>query len=134
MAPIIAIDVNRDTVLVGGSAGGGEIVDYVAQALVQMTHGTSALEALDAGHVSSARAPYPESPGLVEIEQARGIAELGHALRSLGHTVKVTPLDSGLAFLVGGRDGWSGAADPRRDGNAVFAHCCGQGEAAASGK
>ena len=52
------------------------------------------------------------------------IAELGHALRSLGHTVKVTPLDSGLAFLGRGRDGWSGAADPRRDGNAAFAHCC----------
>jgi gamma-glutamyltranspeptidase / glutathione hydrolase len=134
MAPVIAIDANRDTVLVGGSAGGGEIVDYVAQALVQMTHGRSALEALDAGHVSTARAPYPESPGVVEVEQARGIAELGHALRSLGHTIKVTPLDSGLAFLVRGRDGWSGAADPRRDGSAAVAHCCGQGEAAASGK
>jgi gamma-glutamyltranspeptidase/glutathione hydrolase len=124
MAPIIGMDAERETVIVGGSAGGGEIVDYVAQALVQIGNGATALEALDAGHVSTAKAPYPESAGVVEVEQGRGIAELAPRLRSLGHKIEIKPLNSGLAFLVKGHNGWSGAADPRRDGNAAVTVCC----------
>ena len=127
MAPVIGMNASNRVVIVGGSAGGGEIVDYVAQALIQIIHGATPLAALDAGHVSTARAPYKDSPGLVELEMNRGIAELADALRSRGHPIKIAPLQSGLGFLVW-RDGWSGAADPRRDGNAVTGRSAGKAQ------
>src|SRR5580704_4399009 len=127
MAPVIGMTANDHVMIVGGSAGGGEIVDYVAQALIQIIHGATPLAALDAGHVSTARAPYKDSPGLVELEMNRGIAELADALRSRGHPIKIAPLQSGLGFLVW-RDGWSGAADPRRDGNAVTGRSAGKAQ------
>ena len=62
---------------------------------------------------------------MVELEMSRGIAELADGLRSRGHPIKIAPLQSGLGFLVW-RDGWSGAADPRRDGNAVTGQSAGK--------
>jgi gamma-glutamyltranspeptidase/glutathione hydrolase len=116
MVPVIAMDKAGHTVLVGGSAGGGEIVDYVAQSVLELAYGMSPVEALDAGHVSSARAPYSERPGLVELEEGRAVASLGQRLVDLGHTIKVGPLQSGLGFLKWQNGAWIGAADPRRDG------------------
>jgi gamma-glutamyltranspeptidase / glutathione hydrolase len=116
MAPFIVTD-GENLVIVGGSAGGGEIVDYVAQSLIELMNGITPLAALDAGHVSTARASYGPSPGLVELEAGRGIAELAAALTARGHKVKITALHSGLAFLARQNHSWSGAADPRRDGN-----------------
>jgi gamma-glutamyltranspeptidase/glutathione hydrolase len=117
MAPVVALDQDHRIWLVGGSAGAGEIVDYITQAIVELSAGRSPTAALDDGHVSTARAPYAETPGLVELEQGRAIAQLAPQLRILGHnSLKVTRLLSGAAFLVK-RDGhWEGAADPRRDG------------------
>jgi gamma-glutamyltranspeptidase/glutathione hydrolase len=119
MAPVIATDRASRTILVGGSAGGGEIVDYVAQAILELIRGTPPLQALDAGHVSTARSPYSDSAGLVELEEGRAVASLMDRLVSLGHKVKVVPLESGLGFLKWQNGGWVGAADPRRDGNWV---------------
>jgi len=39
MAPVIATDQSGAPVLVGGSAGAGEIVDYVAQAVLELFSG-----------------------------------------------------------------------------------------------
>jgi gamma-glutamyltranspeptidase/glutathione hydrolase len=91
MAPVIATDRAGRTILVGGSAGGGEIVDYVAQAVLELIHGTPPLQALDAGHVSTAPSPYSNSAGLVELEEGRAVASLADRLVSLGHKVKVVP-------------------------------------------
>ena len=116
MAPVIATGPDGAVILAGGSAGAGEIVDYVAQAALELLSGRPAAEALDDGHVSTAKAAYPGSPGAVGLEQGRAVAQLARPLQALGHEVEVVPLPSGLAFLVrrGGR--WDGAADPRRDG------------------
>jgi gamma-glutamyltranspeptidase / glutathione hydrolase len=119
MAPIIVTDANDRLVLLGGSAGGAEIVDYVAQALIAMINGASPLAALDAGHVSVARSPYPQSAGMVELEADRGIAGLAGALTKLGHRVAISRLPSGLAFIVRRGAQWDGAADPRRDGSFI---------------
>jgi gamma-glutamyltranspeptidase/glutathione hydrolase len=116
MVPVIVTDKAGRTVLLGGSAGGGEIVDYVAQTLLTLIYGRSPLESLDAGHVSTARSPYPDSLGVVEVEEGRGIASLAAQLEALGHPVKVVPLQSGLGFLERHKGSWLGAADPRRDG------------------
>jgi gamma-glutamyltranspeptidase/glutathione hydrolase len=116
MAPVIATDAHGSVVLVGGSAGAGEIVDYVAQALLELLDGGMPAEALDEGHVSTARAPYASTAGTVELEQGRAVAQLAQPLAALGHRIRIVPLQSGAAFLVR-RDGiWQGAVDPRRDG------------------
>jgi gamma-glutamyltranspeptidase / glutathione hydrolase len=119
MAPVIVMDRTAQTTLLGGSAGGGEIVDYVAQSLLELAYGRSPLEALDSGHVSTARSPYLNTLGLVELEEGRSVASLATKLEALGHAVKVVPLPSGLGFLKWEHGAWVGAADPRRDGDWV---------------
>jgi gamma-glutamyltranspeptidase/glutathione hydrolase len=116
MAPVIALDAGGSVVLIGGSAGAGEIVDYVSQAVIALMAGEAPAQALDAGHVSTARAPYADSAGEVELEQGRAVAQLAHRLASMGHHVRIAPLSSGMSFIVARRRGWQGAADPRRDG------------------
>ena len=116
MAPVIGMELNGDPTLVGGSAGGPEIIDYVAQAIVELLAGRNPSEALAEGHVSSGKAPYPDSAGLIELEEGKPIAELAEPLASIGQNVKVVPLSSGMGFLVKRRGRWEGAADPRRDG------------------
>jgi gamma-glutamyltranspeptidase/glutathione hydrolase len=117
MAPVIALDQDGSVLLAGGSAGAGEIVDYVAQAVITLMVGEQPEAALDNGHVSTARAPYADTAGAVELEQGRAIAQLADRLVAIGHHVRIAPLPSGTAFIVAGQRGWSGAADPRRDGS-----------------
>jgi len=113
MAPIIVFDAAGVPLLVGGSAGGGPIVDYVAQNLIEMlANGLAPGESLRRGHVSTA------VPGKVQLEQDTGAEKLAAALREKGHIVEVTRMPSGLAFVARRGAGWIGAADPRRDGNA----------------
>jgi len=119
MAPVIVTDAQDRVVILGGSAGGAEIVDYVAQTLVALVNGASAMAAVDVGHVSVARSPYRQSAGMVELETDRGVAALAGALTQLGHRVRTSRLPSGLAFIVRHGTGWEGAADPRRDGGFV---------------
>jgi gamma-glutamyltranspeptidase/glutathione hydrolase len=77
---------------------------------------------MDEGHVSTAKSPYPDTAGLVELEQGRAVAQLADRLRALGHKVKIGPLSSGLAFLARKGARWDGAADPRRDGTFAAMH------------
>jgi gamma-glutamyltranspeptidase/glutathione hydrolase len=116
MAPVIALDAGGSVVLIGGSAGAGEIVDYVAHAVIALMAGESPAQALDGGHVSTARAPYADTAGEVELEQGRAIAQLAQRLVAMGHRVRLAPLSSGMSFIVARHGGWQGAADPRRDG------------------
>jgi gamma-glutamyltranspeptidase/glutathione hydrolase len=116
MAPVMAVSTNASVDLVGGSAGAGEIVDYVAQAVLELLAGKPVAEVLDEGHVSSARAAYPETAGLVELERGRAVAQLAGPLASLGHKESIASLQSGTAFIVLRNGHLEGAADPRRDG------------------
>ncbi len=111
MAPTIVFDRVGMPVAIGGSAGGGQIVDYVSQALVEMlaNHRTPA-EALARGHVSTA------IRGKLQLERGTPMAAHADALRAKGHDVDVVPMPSGLGFLLRRGGGWIGAADPRRDG------------------
>ena len=116
MAPVILLDRHQRPILLGGSAGGGEIPDYVAQAVLAIRGGQKIDVALDAGHLSSARSPYPDHPGMIELERGRGPASLAGALNEFGHPVSLVPLQSGTGFLAITPRGWTGGADPRRDG------------------
>lgn len=116
MAPVIAIGADGFVDLIGGSAGAGEIVDYVAQAVMELLAGNIPAEALDDGHISTARSPYRETAGVVELERGRAVAQLAGSLGGLGHKIWIVPMQSGTAFMVRRQGHWEGAADPRRDG------------------
>jgi len=117
MALFVVTEMSGRPKIIGGAAGGGEIVDYVAQVLIELLHGKSPLAVVDEGHVSTARSPYPSSAGEVELEAGRGISELEAALSQRGHRVRIAPLPSGISVLFRNGNRWAGAADPRRDGS-----------------
>ncbi len=114
MAPLIVFDAAGEPVIVGGSAGGGQIVDYIARALIEMlANGLTPARALARGHVTTALAPT------VQLEAGTEATRLADALRARGHRVQVAPTRSGAGFLRRVEGGWLGAADPRRDGVAL---------------
>jgi gamma-glutamyltranspeptidase/glutathione hydrolase len=113
MAPTIVLDQSGTPFIVGGSAGGGPIVDYIAQSLIEMiANGLAPMQAVAKPHVTSA------VRGKLQLEKDTSITALGAALRERGHEVEEVRLRSGLAFIKRERGGWIGASDPRRDGSA----------------
>jgi gamma-glutamyltranspeptidase/glutathione hydrolase len=114
MAPVIVFDAQGRPVVAGGSAGGGQIVDYIARALLELLWlDRRPDEVLAAGHVTTALAPR------VQLEAGTSRASLAGALRERGHEVVVEATTSGAGFLKRSGSGWIGAADPRRDGAAL---------------
>ncbi len=114
MAPVIVFDAAGKPMLVGGSAGGFQIVDYITSSLIEMlANQRTPAQALARGNVSSA------APGRVQLEKDTAATALASALTAKGHTVEIVPLISGQGFLMRKADGWIGAADPRRDGAAM---------------
>ncbi len=111
MAPTIVFDQSGKPVAAGGSAGGGQIVDYIAMSLIEMlANARTPVEALARGHVSTA------VQGKLQLEAGTAAAQLAAALKAKGHDVDVAPMVSGLGFLLRRGEGWIGAADSRRDG------------------
>ena len=114
MSPLIVFDAAGQPVVAGGSAGGGQIVDYITRSLIEMLWlGRTPAEALSAGHVTTALAPR------VQLEADTPKAALAAALKARGHDVVVEPTFSGAGFIKRVPGGWIGAADPRRDGVAL---------------
>ncbi len=114
MAPVLVFDAAGQPVVAGGSAGGGQIVDYIARALIEMLWlDRSPTDALASGHLTTALAPR------VQLEADTPRAALAAALRARGHEVFVEPTVSGAGFVKRVPGGWIGAADPRRDGLAL---------------
>ena len=111
MVPTMVFDEAGQLVTLGGSAGGGQIVDYVSANLIRMlANQLSPFEALAQGHISTA------IPNRVQLEKGTSAAQLAEALQAKGQKVEVVPMNSGMGFLKRSRDGWIGSADPRRDG------------------
>ena len=111
MVPTMVFDEAGQLVTLGGSAGGGQIVDYVSANLVRMlANQLSPFEALAQGHISTA------IPNQVQLEKGTSAAQLADALLAKGQKVEVVPMNSGMGFLKRAGNGWIGSADPRRDG------------------
>ncbi|MEQ1518990.1 MAG: gamma-glutamyltransferase, partial [Usitatibacteraceae bacterium] len=111
MAPTIVFDSTGRPFVVGGSAGGGQIVDYISTSLIEMlANGRTPAEALARGHVSTA------IRSKLQLEKGSTAANQAAALAAKGHDVDVVTMTSGLGFLMRRDEGWIGAADPRRDG------------------
>ena len=114
MAPTIVFDRSGKPVVLGGSAGGGQIVDYITASLIEMlANQRSPAEALARGHVSTA------VRGRLQLEKGSSAASQAGALAAKGHELDIVPMTSGLGFLMRREGGWPGAADPRRDGVAL---------------
>jgi gamma-glutamyltranspeptidase/glutathione hydrolase len=111
MSPTIVLGPDGRFKLAVGSPGGPMIIDYVAQALIAM---------IDTGlsPEQTAALPHPgnlNSPTL--IEKGTALEALAPGLTGMGHTVAMPGVEkSGLHIVERVRNGYSGAADPRRDG------------------
>ena len=112
MSPTLVFDRDGRLVLVLGSAGGHWIINHVAHVLVAMLDGHLAADAaVSLPHVGSLNGP-------TGLERGTVAESLRAPLEALGHEVKVIDITSGLAVIERVADGWRGAADPRREGEA----------------
>lgn len=111
MAPTLVFDRDGKLLMAAGSPGGPVIIHYVAKVLTgALAWGLPAQEAVDLpnfGHFNS---------GSLIVERGALTAEQLADLRGRGHQVVETDLTSGLQVLLRVPGGWSGGADPRREG------------------
>ena len=112
-------------VMVTGSPGGSQIINYVAKTLVAtLQDGLDPQAAIDLPNIGSRNGP-------TELERGRVSPDLVAVLRARGHETREMALTSGVQSIVrrciGDRQGpgplsddngcaWVGAADPRREG------------------
>ena len=110
MAPMMVFDRNGKLVMVIGSAGGPQIINYVAKAIVgHLDWGLDIQQALSLPNFGSRNGP-------TELEADTDVANLKPALEAKGHTVSVIQLTSGSTGIVLTNQGLVSGADPRREG------------------
>lgn len=109
MAPTIVFR-DGEPVLLTGSPGGANIIDYVALSLVAILDwGMDPQEAIDLPHVVNLNGP-------TRVEEGEGAQEMADALASLGHETSIANLNSGLHVIRIDDGLLVGAADKRREG------------------
>ncbi len=111
MAPTLVFDrASGELVGVLGSPGGSQIILYVAKTLVAILDwGLDVQQAIGLPNFGSRNGP-------TELEQGRASAKLVEELKARRHEVVAVPMTSGLQAIVRSGQGWSGGADPRREG------------------
>lgn len=113
MSPVMVFNKDGSLRLVIGSPGGSRIINYVAQAVIGILDwDLSAQEAINMPRITN-RNRY------TSLENKTQLASKAAEFESLGHTVKVVDLNSGIhaVELINGKI--YGAADPRREGIAL---------------
>ncbi len=112
MSPTLVFGRDGQLQAVLGSAGGPQIIVYVAKALVAMLDwGLDAQNAVALPNFGSRNGP-------TEIERGSDYEALAPALRERGHEVLLIDLTSGTQAVERVAGGWRGGADPRREGEA----------------
>jgi len=112
MAPTMVFDRNGALVLMLGSAGGSAIIDHVVKTLVAALDWHLGIQqAIDFPNFGNRNGP-------TELERGTAAAAWAQPLRALGHRVRVIDMTSGVQAIERTRGGWSGGADPRREGTA----------------
>ncbi len=110
MAPTLVFDADDKLLLVIGSPGGSLIINYVLKALVAILDWNRNVQAaIDAPNVGSRNGP-------TELERGTAAEALEATLAAMGHPIRVMDMTSGLHGILRTREGWSGGADPRREG------------------
>jgi gamma-glutamyltranspeptidase/glutathione hydrolase len=117
MSPTIVFDEGGKVRMVLGSPGGSRIILYVLKALIaHLDWGLGAQDTVSLPTFGSRNGPF-------EIEAGPWAAGPVEAMRARGHSVRVSPMTSGLALIIardGHLDGYlEGGADPRREGVAL---------------
>ena len=118
MSPTIVLDRQQRARVLMGSPGGTRIINYVAQALLNvLDRGLNVQDAVAAPHIVSRGGP-------VELEEGTDLLEISEDLEAFGHSVRPRNLNSGLhAIQIDYRDDGrrllSGGVDPRREGVAL---------------
>jgi gamma-glutamyltranspeptidase / glutathione hydrolase len=113
MAPTMVFDAQGRLYMVIGSPGSHAIINYVAQTIVDVLDwGMNIQDAVAAPRMGSRNGP-------TELEQGTALERLAPALTRMGHTVRIHPEASGLHGIVRVPGGWTGGADPRREGVAL---------------
>jgi gamma-glutamyltranspeptidase / glutathione hydrolase len=109
MAPTLIFEKNQ---LLGviGSPGGSRIICYVAKTIYEILYlNTDPAEAIKKPNICS-RNQYSE------IEEYPHTNELVQKLKSMGHSIKIKKMTSGLNIIWKKGDNWLGVADNRREG------------------
>ncbi len=113
MAPTMVFDEKGRLYTVIGSPGGHSIINYVALTLVNVLDWNMDIQqAIDSPHAGSRNGP-------TELEQGTRLERLAPELERMGHAVRIRPETSGLHGIARTSEGWSGGADPRREGVAL---------------
>jgi gamma-glutamyltranspeptidase / glutathione hydrolase len=113
MAPTMVFDRQGKLVMAVGSAGGGRIINYVAQALIAVLDWKlDSQQALSLPH-------YGNRDGATELEAKTSLVNLQQSLEAIGHTVQVVEQTSGSHAIVRTEKDLVGGADPRREGIAT---------------
>lgn len=112
MAPMLATSEGQ-LYLLAGSPGGSAIINFVAKTLVGMLDWRMDVQ-------QSIEHPNMGSRNReIELERGTVLEGLQAGLRDKGHRVSVMPMPSGVQAIVRERGGWTGGADPRREGTAA---------------
>jgi len=117
MSPTIVFDLENNRPIISvGSAGGPNIINYVAKTLMSTLVGGSTLQtAMNLPNMGSRNGP-------IELEEGRFSSSIIQELQARGHTVEEIPLKSGLQGLFRPDPEqlfWQGANDPRREGTSI---------------
>jgi len=111
MAPSIVFDKDGRFLLAVGSPGGAAIIPYVGTTLVAM---------LDGGLAPKAAAALPHHVmmgGPLQLEKDATLSALVPQLQAMGYDVRAATSEiSGLHIVERVKGGYTGAADPRREG------------------
>ena len=114
MAPTLVFDRNSgELVATIGSPGGSQIIEYVNKSLVGLLDWKlNPQDAISLGNFGSRNVD-------TELEAGRFSPALVQQLQDRGHKVALIEMTSGTQIIVRARDGWTGGADPRREGTAL---------------
>ena len=112
MAPTMVFDRDGKLVLTLGSAGGSAIINHVVKTLVAVLDWNLDIQQ------AIASPNFGSRNGPTELEQDTAAADWSASLKALGHEVRLIDMASGLHGIQRTRGGWSGGADPRREGMA----------------
>jgi gamma-glutamyltranspeptidase/glutathione hydrolase len=114
MAPTIVFDKKGRFAIALGSPGGPAIIPYVAETLVAMIGGRLSPQ------IAAALPHHVNLNGPLLLEKDTSLDALVPALTSMGYDVRPGREEkSGLHIIERVKNGYIGAADPRRDGVAI---------------
>jgi gamma-glutamyltranspeptidase/glutathione hydrolase len=113
MAPAMVFDAGGRLVLIVGSPGGSQIINYVAKALIGVLDWKLDIQrAIELPNFGSRNGP-------TQIERGSRYEALMPALAERGHELRLMEMESGLHGIERVPGGWRGGADPRREGIAL---------------